>query len=50
MVKMGFHEVKLIDFGLADNLTVRKASQLIGNVRFCSKQAHFGHSSKKDDL
>jgi len=50
MVKMGSHEIKLIDFGLADTLTARKASQMIGNVRFCSRKAHFGYSSKKDDL
>jgi serine/threonine protein kinase len=50
MVKTGSHHIKLIDFGLADTLTVRKANTLIGNVRFCSRLAHFGNSSKKDDL
>ena len=44
------HGVKLIDFGLADTFKVRRASTLIGNVRFSSRNAHFGFSSKKEDL
>jgi casein kinase 1 len=44
------HRIKLIDFGLADHLKVRRATTLIGNVRFCSRGSHFGLSSKKDDL
>ncbi len=44
------HQIKLIDFGLSDGLRVKKASTLIGNVRFASRDAHFGYSSKKDDL
>ena len=47
MVKAGSHQVKIIDFGLADGLKVRRASTLIGNVRFSSRNAHFGFSSKK---
>ena len=50
MLHTGKHCVKLIDFGLADHLKVRRASTLIGNVRFCSRGSHFGFSSKKDDL
>jgi serine/threonine protein kinase len=50
MVKMNDHEIKLIDFGLADLLKVRRASTLIGNVRFSSRSSHFGYSSKKEDL
>jgi serine/threonine protein kinase len=50
MLHTGQHCVKLIDFGLADHLKVRRASTLIGNVRFCSRGSHFGLSSKKDDL
>jgi hypothetical protein len=50
MIKKGSHAIKLIDFGLADGLRVRRASTLIGNVRFCSRGAHFGLSSKKEDL
>lgn len=50
MVHSNRHSIKLIDFGLADTLKVRRASTLIGNVRFCSRGSHFGLSSKKDDL
>lgn len=50
MIKTNDHEIKLIDFGLADLLKVRRASTLIGNVRFSSRNSHFGHSSKKEDL
>jgi len=50
MVKAGSHQVKLIDFGLADGVKVRRASTLIGNVRFSSRSSHFGFSSKKEDL
>lgn len=50
MVGSETHELKLIDFGLADTLTVRQASTLIGNVRFCARQSHFGVSTKKEDL
>lgn len=50
MLHSGEHRLKLIDFGLADHLKVRRASTLIGNVRFCSRGSHFGLSSKKDDL
>lgn len=44
------HQIKLIDFGLSDGMRVKRASTLIGNVRFSSRDAHFGYSSKKDDL
>lgn len=44
------HQIKLIDFGLSDGMRVKRASTLIGNVRFSSRDAHFGFSSKKDDL
>ena len=47
MVRQGDHEIRLIDFGLADVCKVRRASTLIGNVRFSSRQSHFGYSSKK---
>ena len=50
MTQHAQHRVKLIDFGLADGLKVRRASTLIGNVRFSSRAAHFGVSSKKEDL
>jgi serine/threonine protein kinase len=50
MLHLGEHQIKLIDFGLADQLKVRRASTLIGNVRFCSRGSHFGLSSRKDDL
>ena len=50
MVQEGKHCIKLIDFGLADTLKVRRASTIIGNVRFCSRGSHFGLSSKKEDL
>jgi serine/threonine protein kinase len=50
MIKSDNHSVKLIDFGLADTFKVRRASMLIGNVRFCSRNAHFGVSSRKEDL
>lgn len=41
------HTIKIIDFGLADNLFVKQSVALIGNVRFCSRKAHFGLSGKK---
>lgn len=44
------HIIKLIDFGLADCLNPKKSSALIGNVRYCSRRAHIGLSSPKDDL
>jgi serine/threonine protein kinase len=44
------HQIKLIDFGLSDGMRVKRASTLIGNVRFSSRDAHFGYSSRKDDL
>ena len=50
MIKNYTHQIKLIDFGLADGTRVKKASTLIGNVRFSSRGAHFGMSSQKDDL
>ena len=50
MIRKGSHDVKLIDFGLADGVKVRRASTLIGNVRFSSRGSHFGVSSKKEDL
>ena len=50
MSQVNSHRVKLIDFGLADSVKVRRASTLIGNVRFSSRNAHFGFSSKKEDL
>jgi serine/threonine protein kinase len=50
MIKLNEHGIKLIDFGLADQLRVRRASTLIGNVRFSSRNSHFGYSSKKEDL
>lgn len=51
MIKLiNTHQIKLIDFGLSDGMRVKRASTLIGNVRFSSRDAHFGYSSKKDDL
>jgi serine/threonine protein kinase len=50
MTSLSSHTIKLIDFGLADSTMVRRASALIGNVRFSSRNSHFGYSSKKDDL
>lgn len=44
------HQIKLIDFGLSDGMRVKRAITLIGNVRFSSRDAHFGYSSRKDDL
>jgi serine/threonine protein kinase len=44
------HAVKLIDFGLAEREFCKKSVALIGNVRFCSRRAHFGFSGKKEDL
>lgn len=50
MINNNSHQLKLIDFGLADGTRVKRASMLIGNVRFSSRGAHFGVSSQKDDL
>ena len=50
MVNNNSHQIKLIDFGLADGTKPKKGNQLIGNVRFASRGAHFGNSSQKDDL
>lgn len=50
MIKNYSHQLKLIDFGLSDTVNVKKANTLIGNVRFSSRDAHFGVSSKKDDI
>lgn len=50
MIKDSDHQIRLIDFGLADHLKVRRAVNLIGNVRFCSRNSHFGLSSKREDL
>lgn len=44
------HTIKLIDFGLAEKLFAKQSVALIGNVRFCSRRAHFGFSGKKEDL
>lgn len=41
------HHIKLIDFGLAAPLFAKQSVSLIGNVRFCSRKAHFGYSGKK---
>ena len=41
------HQVKLIDFGLATNVFSKQSVALIGNVRFCSRKAHYGYSGKK---
>ena len=50
MINNYSHQIKLIDFGLADGTKPKKANTLIGNVRFGSRGAHFGKSSQKDDL
>lgn len=47
MTCMKTHTIKLIDFGLAEKLYAKQSVALIGNVRFCSRRAHFGFSSKK---
>lgn len=44
------HTIKLIDFGLAEKKFAKQSVAMIGNVRFCSRMAHFGHSGKKEDL
>ena len=44
------HTIKLIDFGLAEKLFAKQSVALIGNVRFCSRKAHFGESGKRADL
>ena len=44
------HTIKLIDFGLADRINVNQSIAMIGNVRFCSRLAHFGFSGRKEDL
>ena len=44
------HHIKLIDFGLAASFFAKQSVALIGNVRFCSRRAHFGHSGPKEDL
>ena len=49
MTTFDSHQIKLIDFGLADSINVRRASSLIGNVRFSSRGSHLGYSSKKED-
>lgn len=41
------HHIKLIDFGLAAPFFAKQSIALIGNVRFCSRQAHFGYSGPK---
>jgi serine/threonine protein kinase len=50
MTTLNSHTIKLIDFGLADSLNPKRSSALIGNVRYCSRDAHIGISSPKDDL
>ena len=50
MIKNHHHQIKLIDFGLADVTNAKQSSTLLGNVRFSSRGAHFGLSSQKDDL
>ena len=50
MIKNNSHQIKLIDFGLADGTKPKKSNSLLGNVRFSSRGAHFGLSSQKDDL
>lgn len=47
------HKIYLIDYGLAkkyENKLPPKTARIIGNVRFASRQAHFGDSSKASDL
>ena len=46
MINHQQHQIKLIDFGLATNEPTR-SNRIIGNVRFSSRKAHFGYSSKK---
>ena len=41
------HTIKLIDFGLAEKLFTKQSVGIIGNVRFCSRRAHYGFSGKK---
>lgn len=50
MTSCNSHHIKLIDFGLAAPLFAKQSVALIGNVRFCSRRAHFGHSGQKEDL
>ena len=50
MIKNNSHQIKLIDFGLADGTKPKKSHSLLGNVRFSSRGAHFGLSSQKDDI
>lgn len=50
MTSRGSHAIKLIDFGLAERVGSRRTKALIGNVRYSSRQAHLGFSSKKGDL
>lgn len=47
MTTLKSHTVKLIDFGLAEKLYAKRSIALIGNVRFCSRAAHYGYSGKK---
>ena len=47
MTTCNSHQIKLIDFGLAAQLYAKQSVALIGNVRFCSRRAHFGYSGKK---
>lgn len=44
------HRIKLIDFGLAEKVYAKQSVALIGNVRFCSRRAHYGFSGRKEDL
>ena len=47
------HKIYLIDFGLSKkcyNSIPPKTQKLIGNVRYASRDSHFGNSSKKGDL
>lgn len=41
------HTIKLIDFGLAEKIFCKQSVAMIGNVRFCSRKAHYGFSGKK---
>ena len=50
MINKNSHNIKLIDFGLADLCEAKRSSTIIGNVRYASRDAHIGYSSPRDDL
>lgn len=50
MTSLKSHAIKFIDFGLSEKVFAKQSVALIGNVRFCSRKAHYGYSGKKEDL